>query len=106
NGYDAADFAEDPPPRSDKKFRIVHTGYLHTDLGLQVRRKRTLYQLLGGIEGAVDILTRSHVVLIEAIERWVARRPEVGDNLEIVFAGVSSEQDKAVATNSKIGRVV
>ena len=38
NGYDAADFAASVPAREDELFRIVHTGYLHTDLGLRQRR--------------------------------------------------------------------
>src|SRR5262245_31866259 len=31
NGFDAPDYSVQPAPRDDAKFRIVHTGYLHTD---------------------------------------------------------------------------
>jgi glycosyltransferase involved in cell wall biosynthesis len=106
NGYEAEDFSGAIPPRMDGKFRIVHTGYLHTDFGLQIRRKRNLYRLLGGIETDVDILTRSHVILLRAIEKWLVRRPEVAQNLEVVFAGVATELDKRVVADSAVSKFV
>src|SRR3954453_17071783 len=66
NGYDVAAFAGSPTPRSDRKFRIVHTGYLHTEMGLQTQRRRRVYELLGGMEAGGDIATRSHLVLLKA----------------------------------------
>ena len=48
NGFAAEDFAGDPPARTDDTFRIVHTGYLHTELGLQQRRSRPLRRALRG----------------------------------------------------------
>ena len=80
---------------------IVHTGYLHTDNGLELR-KRGVFRLLGGAESGVDILTRSHTVLLEAIERWRGQRGEVRNNVEIVFAGKISEEDRAVINNSPV----
>ena len=39
NGFDAAGLRRDRPPRrGDGKFRLVHTGYLHTELGPGVPR--------------------------------------------------------------------
>ena len=102
NGYDAADFDETLPPRRDGKFRVVHTGYLHTDLGLQTRRRRRLRRIIGGAEPGVDILTRSHVFLLEAVEGWINQRPQVANNLELIFAGVVSDQDKAAVEESTI----
>ena len=106
NGYDAADFVGAEVPRADGKFRIVHTGYLHTKLGLKLRNQRALYQLLGGIEGGVEILTRSHVILLKAVAQWLSQRPEVARDLEIVFAGVTSGPDRAVVTNSALSSVI
>lgn len=106
NGYDAADFAAAPASRTDGKFRIVHSGYLHTEMGMQVQKRRRLYELLGGMETGVDILTRSHVVLLKAIEQWIASRPEAAQDLEIIFAGVATPQDQAVATNSSISNCI
>ncbi|MFL6513853.1 MAG: glycosyltransferase family 4 protein [Chthoniobacterales bacterium] len=106
NGYDAVDFARPAAPRSDRKFRIVHTGYLHTEMGLQTRHRRRFYGLLGGMETGVDIATRSHLFLLQAVERWTSRRPEVLPDLEIMFAGVATERDKEVAADSAVAKCV
>jgi glycosyltransferase involved in cell wall biosynthesis len=105
NGFDNTDFARPLEARADGKFRIVHTGYLHTDNGLELR-KRGVFRLLGGAESGVDILTRSHTVLLEAIERWHGQRGEVRNNVEIVFAGKISEEDRAVINNSPVAASV
>ncbi len=101
NGFDAEDFAQPVSPRTDRKFRIVHTGYLHTDNGLELRKRR-FSRLLGGAYAGVDILTRSHTVLLEALERWCAERPDIKHDLEVVFAGKTSTEDRAVADASGI----
>jgi len=106
NGFDAAGFAADPPVRSDDTFRIVHTGYLHTDLGQHQRRSAPLRQLLGGAVDGVDILGRSHLFLIDAVERVRRLRPDIGERLEVVFAGVLSERDLAVARRSPASRTL
>jgi glycosyltransferase involved in cell wall biosynthesis len=103
NGFDGADFAGSSPPRDDGVFRIVHTGYLHTELGCQQRRAR-LRRLLGGEVRGVDIMTRSHLYLLEAIERVVAHNP--GAKIELVLAGVLSDRDREVATRSPLVRLV
>lgn len=97
NGFDADDFAGPPPePRADGVFRIVHAGYLHTDLGLEQRRARVRRQLGGAVPG-VDILTRSHVHLLGAIERVLARAPSSRGRIELVLAGVLSDGDRDAA---------
>lgn len=105
NGFDQTDFDTHVSARDDGKFRLVHTGYFHTESGLQLR-KRNFYRLLGGVEPGIDILTRSHTVLLTAIERWCANRPEIKKNFEIVFAGKSSPEDQAVVSNSPVGSLV
>src|SRR5437870_2479788 len=47
-GFDRNDFAGPSPSRADEAFRIVHTGYLHTELGRQQRRQALARALLGG----------------------------------------------------------
>src|SRR5581483_11474046 len=42
NGFDSADFAGPVPARADGKFRIVHCGYLHTEVGLRLRQRTRL----------------------------------------------------------------
>jgi glycosyltransferase involved in cell wall biosynthesis len=103
NGFDAADFASSPPPRTDGAFRIVHTGYLHTDLGLRHRRTRRLRRVLGGLPvPGVDYLTRSHVFLLEAVDRLLHARPELAQVLEVHLAGVLTERDLEVAARSPV----
>ena len=105
NGFARDDFAGDPVVRNDAKFRIVHTGYLHTELGLEIARKR-LYRWLGGNAPGVDILTRSHVVLLRAVERWCAQEPRIRDEVEIVLAGRASPHDRVLSESSPISPLI
>ena len=106
NGFDEADFAGRPPERGDSAFRIVHTGYLHTELGFKHRRTGRLRRLLGGTPVAgVDFLTRSHVFLLEAVERLLTERPELRGTIEVHLAGVLSEVDREVASRSSAVRL-
>jgi len=91
NGYDAEDFVVPPEPRSDSAFRIVHTGYLHTDLGHDERRRARLRRFLGGTTRGVDILARSHVFVLDAIEQIRGELP--GTDLELHLAGIASAAD-------------
>jgi hypothetical protein len=102
NGFDPADFATPAEPRKDGKFRIVHTGYLHTTLGLQHRQRRAVRRLLGGSIRDVDIYTRSHVFLIEAINRLIAEDPALEDVIELHLAGVADELDREVAASCPV----
>jgi glycosyltransferase involved in cell wall biosynthesis len=105
NGYDPADFAAIPPRRSDDTFRIAHTGYLHTELGRQQQRATRARKVLGGEVRGVDILTRSHVYLVEALNRLVERDPSLVRTLELHLAGVLSDADREVVENSQIVRM-
>jgi glycosyltransferase involved in cell wall biosynthesis len=102
NGYDADDFSGEPRRRNDSKFRIVHTGYLHTEIGEQHRRRRRLREALRASPPGLDILTRSHVFLIDAIERLISAEPALADVIEIHLAGVLNETDKRVAQRSSV----
>jgi glycosyltransferase involved in cell wall biosynthesis len=100
NGFDARDFDRRPSERDDGLFRIVHTGYLHTELGYRQHRTASLRRLLGGAAPGVDILSRSHLYLIEAVERVRRGHPDIAATLEIDFAGVLSPVDVEVARRS------
>jgi glycosyltransferase involved in cell wall biosynthesis len=91
NGFDAQDFDGPPPARDDGAFRIVHAGYLHTELGRRERSSHLLRRLLGGVLLPVDILTRSHIFLLEAIDRV---RQDQDANVELHLAGVVSTADR------------
>ena len=102
NGYDGEDFRGPLAPREDGRFRIVHTGYLHTELGLQQRSRSRLRDVLGGAAPGLDILTRSHVVLLDGLDRLVARRPGLRERIEVVLAGVLSPADERAAANRAV----
>ena len=87
NGFDQEDLDLCKAPRVNGKFTIVHAGSFLTDSGLLHRRRRRAYEGLGGAMPGVDIATRSHLVLFEAIHRWCQAKPDVRNHLEIVFAG-------------------
>jgi glycosyltransferase involved in cell wall biosynthesis len=106
NGFDAAEFAGDPPSRTDDAFRIVHTGYLHTELGYRQHRTAALRRFLGGAVPGVDILSRSPVYLIEAVERVRRDHPQLGAKLEVQFAGVLTPRDLAVARRSPATKIL
>jgi glycosyltransferase involved in cell wall biosynthesis len=105
NGYDASDFDSPAPASTDGVFRIVHAGYLHTELGLDQHRGARLQSVLGGHVPGVNVLTRSHFYLVEAVERMLAETPGLAARLEMVFAGVLSDVDKAVARRLSVSRL-
>lgn len=101
NGWDARDFAGLPPARDHAGLRIVHTGSLHTSMGERERRTARLRRVLGGA-APVDVLTRSHVYLLEAVRRLRVREPELTADLEVHLAGVLSEADRRVAVDQPV----
>ena len=100
NGYDGADFDGESPPSPNGAFRIVHTGSLHTDFGRWLRRRRLARRLLGGAAPGVDFLTRSHVFLLDAVERVRAANPALGSKVEVHLAGPLTAADEEVAQQS------
>jgi glycosyltransferase involved in cell wall biosynthesis len=105
NGFEPTDFAGPPPERRDGAFRIVHTGYLHTELGRRQARLAPIRRLLGGAISGVDILARSHIYLLEAVERLLEAEPGLASRLEVHLAGVLSGADREVADRSSVVRL-
>jgi hypothetical protein len=98
NGFDSREWSGPPPERSDGALRIVHTGTLHTAIGLAHRRSAKAHRVLGGRLAKVDMLTRSHVFLVEALDGLIADRPELAGRIELHLAGLLSDADlEAVA---------
>jgi glycosyltransferase involved in cell wall biosynthesis len=85
NGFDAEDFAGPPPRRVDDAFRIVHAGNVFPVA--EKTRVRLGRRLLGGSAPGLNVVTRSHVHLLEAVERIRSTRPEVGSRVEVHLAG-------------------
>lgn len=105
NGFAAEDFAVTAPARTDGAFRIVHTGYLHTELGRQLRRTRPLRRLLHGSVPGLDILTRSHVGLVAALNRLLDDDPALVNVVELHLAGVLTEADREVAARTPVAKL-
>ena len=97
NGFDESDYSVEPEARDRATFRIVHTGYRHTDQGLRLREMRRWRKLLGGTLYPMDVLTRSHVFLLEAIDDLIAADPSLASKIEVVLAGTISEGDRRIA---------
>lgn len=101
NGYDSEDFVSlSSVNRRRDKFRIVHTGSLHTRLGLQLRRRRMLYNITGGSIAGLDILSRSHFFILQAIEKWLKFSQELLEKIELVLVGALSYTDKRIIWES------
>jgi GT2 family glycosyltransferase/glycosyltransferase involved in cell wall biosynthesis len=93
NGFDPADFTGAAPERDDETFRIVHTGYLYTDLGLRLRKTAWARRILGGMFAPVDILTRSHLYLLEAIRLLTEADRSFRSVIDVHLAGALTRQD-------------
>ena len=104
NGYDGADFEDEVEPTDDGVFRIAHAGLLHTGLGRDHRRSAGLRRVLGGSLGDVDILPRSHVYLLEAVDRLLEETPALRGRLRVELAGALTEDDRALAADDPCGR--
>jgi glycosyltransferase involved in cell wall biosynthesis len=96
-GFDRDAFAGPAGHPGESTFRIVHTGSMHTALGLQHRGSRRWRRALGGLPADVDILTRSHVFLLEAIERVLADDPSLRGRVELHLAGNLTDADRAAS---------
>jgi glycosyltransferase involved in cell wall biosynthesis len=104
-GFEPSDFAAPAPPRDDGVFRIVHTGSMHTDFGLQLRCTRRRRRLLGGAFPGVDFLTRSHVFLLDAVEALLAAEPRLAGRVELHLAGNLTPGDLAACDGRDFVRV-
>jgi glycosyltransferase involved in cell wall biosynthesis len=93
NGYDAEDFAGWPASGDPERFRIVHTGTLHTALGRRTRATGAARRALRG-NTEIDVLTRSPVFLIEALARLRDRDPSLGARVELHLAGDLGADDR------------
>lgn len=95
-GFDRDDLPEPVRLREDDGvLRIVHTGTVHTELGLSHRRTRRLRRLLGGNATDVDILTRSPVFLLQALDALLAAEPAWRGRFELHLVGPLTAGDQA-----------
>ncbi len=66
--------------------------------GEKHRRRGALRRLLGGGVHGLDILTRSHFYLVDALNRLVATDPKLEHVVELHLVGVLTDADRAVVT--------
>ena len=62
------------------------------------RSRRSVRRILGGSVRGLDILTRSHVFLVDAINDLLHRDPRLGDVIELHLAGVANAADERVSS--------
>lgn len=86
-GWDRDDFRDPPRQRNDNRFRVVYAGYSHVQRGMTHRSRRAARGLLGGTVRGMDILTRSHVFLLEALELLRTVDPTLAARVELHIAG-------------------
>jgi glycosyltransferase involved in cell wall biosynthesis len=106
NGFDSMDFVLNKEKSKNNKFTIVHTGHLHTELGLRLEQRYRQYRLLGGVLPGLNILSRSHVFLLKALEKWLKSSPHRISKIKLVLAGRLSKSDKNIVLNSNISECV
>lgn len=92
-GWDRSDFKATPQPRGDDAFRIVYAGYSHVQRGHKHRARQSVRTLLGGAVRGMDVLPRSHVFLLEAIERIGRVDPDLAGRVELHVAGPAPTTD-------------
>ena len=98
NGFDPADFAAAPAPsRRTAAFRIVHTGYLHTELGRAQRRARRLRRLLGGADAAASTSSRARTSSCSRRSTRLLAATRAARAIELHLAGVLPTADRDVA---------
>jgi hypothetical protein len=100
-GYEPEDFQGPAPPREDGILRVVHTGSMHTDYAMRLRGSAGRRRLLGGTFPGLDVMTRSHAFLVEAIAGDSALR----DRVELHLAGALTDADRAVAQGHEFVRM-
>ncbi len=94
-GAEPEDFEVAPAAREPGVLRIVHTGTIHTEMGERHRETRRVRRLLGGSAIDVDVLTRSHLFLLQAVDRVLRADPALAGRIEVVLAGGLTPGDRA-----------
>lgn len=101
-GWDRDDFGGEVPPRSDDAFRVVYAGYTHLERGRTHRARRPLRRMLGGAVKGLDILPRSHLYLMDAIDRVGHLDPELARRTELHIAGPAPVGDYALGGGARV----
>jgi glycosyltransferase involved in cell wall biosynthesis len=96
-GFEPDDFQAAAAARPDGTFRIVHTGSMHTDFGQRIKNTALRRRLLGGTAAGLDVTTRSHVFILQAIAQAIAADPSLDGRIELHLAGGMTPYERAIA---------
>ena len=113
NGFDKNDFQESSrfsnnskDVESNVKFRIVHSGYLHTENGLRQLSRRWEYKILGRTIKGAEFLGRSHYYLIKSLEELKSQDDSITQQIQLILAGKLTKTDKAIIDQSSIRDII
>lgn len=96
NGFDRADFEGLTGERGRDVFTILHTGTLHTETGLWLCNLSRARKRLAGISSELNVLSRSHVYLVQAVQRVIDDDPALAGRIRILLAGDLTEIDREI----------
>lgn len=105
NGYDAKDFDRNVENNKNIKFRVVHSGSLYSETGIQLNKNKALYNILGGVNKNVNILGRSLIYLLKSLEDWAEESPEIINEIEVMLIGKSDPGDIAMLEGKRCKNV-
>ena len=103
-GYAEQDFAG--PRASAFRWSLSHRPHGYADtLTIGREQRQTTRRLLRGGMNGVDIMTRSHIYLLEAVERLITSDSRLAARIEVHLAGVLSEGDLEIARRSRVAHL-
>jgi len=102
NGFDKDNFSDTVDNDVNSDFTIVHSGALHSELGLKYNRNKWFYNIIKGSRSKIDMLTRSHVILFNALKKLFDKCPDVKKDIKIILIGSMTEADNLLIKQSSI----
>ncbi|MDQ8188057.1 hypothetical protein [Pelagicoccus sp. SDUM812002] len=109
NGFDEDDFIK---PLSNKellpknRYNIIHTGTFHSDYARRQESERYINYLLRKRVPGLDISGRTPIYLLKAICLLRDEQPHLFEKLNVVFAGIISQQDKDLIRNQGLEPII
>jgi glycosyltransferase involved in cell wall biosynthesis len=103
NGFDPGQFDVPVEARSDDLFHLVHAGHFYYHPHPPRRGAR---RILGGTDPGVDLRPRSPLFLLAALDRILARDPEIGARIRLHLAGVLTPAEEAMVERARCSHLV
>ena len=106
NGFDGTEFKQNQNKKQSNVFKIVHSGSLQTHLGLQQKKRKLEYAILGRTIKGMRSLSRSHFYLLAAIKHMCEKRPNLRQEIKLVLAGLLHQTDFEIIRQFDLSDVV